>query len=178
MSGRVCKRVAVLFFAVLLFSTFGCSQRHESNPSDVSGFNYTDYYIAGFRITNEGQELSAGGPNIFPKKAGAERSGGGASMCCISIPSRWRSGMKLVVKWRRDARPYDEDRSGDQWLTAITEVPPYGRQTYGFWVHFLPGDRIRVEVQDKPQMPGKPDDHDRYIVQGVLDPEENKENKQ
>jgi len=83
MSGRVCKRVVVLFLAVLLVTAFGCSDRNESNPSDVSGFNYTDYYIAGFRITNEGQELSAGGPNIFPKKAGEERSGGGR-LCVVS----------------------------------------------------------------------------------------------
>jgi len=174
MSGRVCKRVVVLFLAVLLVTAFGCSDRNESNPSDVSGFNYTDYYIAGFRITNEGQELSAGGPNIFPKKAGEERSGGGASMCCIGIPSRWRPGMKLVVRWRRDTRPYDEDRSGDQWLTAITEVPPYGPRTAGFVVHFLPGDRIRVQVRDEAGILPNIDDRDPYIVQGVLDLELNK----
>ncbi len=82
--------------------------------------------------------------------------------------------MKLVIKWRRDSRPYDKDRSGDQWLTATTEVPPYGPRTYGFVVHFLPGDRIRVEIEDKPEMAKKPADNDPYIVQGVLDPELNK----
>jgi hypothetical protein len=40
-------------------------------------------------------------------------------------------------------------------------------------VHFLPGDRIRVQIQDKPDIPGKPDEHDPYIVQGKLDAELN-----
>jgi hypothetical protein len=169
------KNFVMLIVVALLISTFGCSDANEINPSDVGGFNYTSYYIAGFRVVNEGQELSAGGPNIFPRKKGEERSGGGKFMCCIGIPRHWRPDAKLVVQWRRDTHPYDEDRSGDQWLTATTAVPSYGPHTYGFWVHFLPGDRIRVEIQDKPEMPGKPDDDDPYIVQGVLDPELNKE---
>ncbi|MEY8170177.1 hypothetical protein AB9D46_04435, partial [Burkholderia multivorans] len=52
--------------------------------------------------------------------------------------------------------------------------PPYGPRTYGFVVHFLPGDRIRVEIEDKPAMAKKPADNDPYTVQGVLDPELNK----
>ncbi|MGT0247779.1 DUF3304 domain-containing protein, partial [Burkholderia pyrrocinia] len=116
----------------------------------------------------------------FPKKQGAERSGGGGGMCCIGIPSHWRLGMKLVVKWRRDTHPYDDDRSGDQWLTATTEVPPYDPGTYGFVVHFLPGDRIRVQVLDKSGILERIDDRDPYVAQGMLDPElnENKENAQ
>ncbi|KAG8153362.1 DUF3304 domain-containing protein [Burkholderia catarinensis] len=166
----VWKRFATLFVVGWLLTLAGCSDENESNPSSVGGYNYTDYYIDQFHVTNEGQQLSAGGANMFPKEAGQERSESGG-MCCIGIPSKWRPGMKLVVKWRRDTRPYDDDRSGDQWLTATTEVPPYGPRTYGFWVHFLSGDRIRVEIQDKPPMPVKPAEQDPYIVQGVLDPE-------
>src|SRR6266481_6318315 len=166
--------ISVLAAGMLLAFVAGCFDENEIDPSDVSGFNYTGYYIAQIRIANEGQELSSGGPNIFPKEAGEERSGGGKSVCCIGIPRHWRPGMKLIVKWRRDTHPYDEDRSGDQWLTATMDTPPYGPHSYRFWVHFLPGDRIRVQVQDKPELPEKSDDHDRYIVQGVLDPELNK----
>ncbi|VWC64919.1 lipoprotein [Burkholderia lata] len=168
------KNFTTLFVVGLLLTLAGCSDADESNPSDVSGYNYTDYYIAGFRVGNEGQGLWAGGPNIFPKDPGVERSGGGKFMCCISIPSKWRSGMKLVVKWRRDAHPYDDDRSGDQWLTATTEVPPYGPRTAGFVVHFLPDDRIRIQIRDEKGVLPKIDDQDPYIVQGVLDPELNK----
>ena len=169
------RRCLALCMGALLLTIVGCSDSNESNPSNVSGFNYTDYYIARFRVANEGQDIWAGGPNIFPKEQGEARSGGGAFMCCIGIPSRWRPGMKLVVEWRRDTRPYDEDRSGDQWLTATTEVPPYGPRTAGFVVHFLPGDRIRIQVRDEKGLLPKIDDQDPYIVQGVLDPELNKQ---
>ncbi|WP_171907305.1 DUF3304 domain-containing protein [Burkholderia plantarii] len=316
-----------------------CSDQDESSPSSVSGYNYTEYYIGQFGIENKDQEFLASGPNIFPKERGEARSGGRASVCCIGIPAHWRPGLKLVIRWRRDTKPYDlslihidvykrqahwrpglklvirwrrdtkpydlslihidvykrqahwrpglklvirwrrdtkpydlslihidvykrqahwrpglklvirwrrdtkpydlslihidvykrqahwrpglklvirwrrdtkpydlslihidvykrqahwrpglklvirwrrdtkpydDDRSGDQWLTASTDVPPYGPHNYGFWVHFLPDDRIRVEIQDRPEMPEKPADNDPYIVQGVLDPELNK----
>ncbi|ABB11102.1 DUF3304 domain-containing protein [Burkholderia lata] len=170
----VWKRFAMLFVVGLLLTLAGCSDADESNPSDVSGYNYTDYYIAGFRVGNEGQDLWAGGPNIFPKRHGESRSGGGGGMCCISIPSKWRPDMKLVVKWRRDTHPYDDDRSGDQWLTAITEVPPYGPRTAGFVVHFLSRDRIRIQIRDEKGGLRRIDDQDPYIVQGALDPELNK----
>jgi hypothetical protein len=160
---------------VLLASIGGCSDPDDSSPANVGGFNYTNYYIAQFDVANEDQTISAAGPNIFPKKAERERAEGGF-VCCISIPSHWRPGMRLVVTWRRDTHPYDDkDRSGDQWLTATTDVPPYGPNTDGFWVHFLPGDRIRVQVQDTPAWPDKPDEHDPYIVQGKLDAELNKQ---
>ncbi|WP_446904272.1 DUF3304 domain-containing protein [Burkholderia sp. YIM B11467] len=167
-------RIVALFMTGLLLTMVGCWDANESNPGDVSGYNYTDYYIARFRVANEGQDLWAGGPNIFPKEQGAERSGGGGFMCCIGIPSHWRPDMKLVVKWRRDTHPYDDDRSGDRWLTATTEVPPYDPRTAGLVVHFLPGDRIRVQVRNKGKFLERIDDHDPYIAQGVLDPDLNK----
>ncbi|WP_176039829.1 DUF3304 domain-containing protein [Burkholderia stabilis] len=172
MNIAVLRNFLVLLIGSLLLTIAGCSDENESNPSDVSGYNYTDYYIAGFRVGNEGQELSAGGPNIFPKKDGQARSGGGGFVCCISIPAHWRPGMKLVIKWKVDK--IQDGKTPGKWYTATTDVPPYGRRTYGFVVHFLPGDRIRVEIEDKPEMAEKPADNDPYIVQGVLDAELNK----
>ncbi|MBU9487544.1 DUF3304 domain-containing protein [Burkholderia multivorans] len=174
MNIAVLKRFLVLLIGSLLVTIAGCSDGNESNPSDVSGYNYTDYYIAEFRVGSEGDEFPAGGPNIFPKKDGQMRSGGGGFVCCISIPAHWHPGMKLMIKWRRDTKPYDKDRSGDQWLTATTEVPPYGRRTAGFVVHFLSGDRIRIQIRDEKGILPKIDDDDPYIVQGVLDSELNK----
>ncbi|WP_330996880.1 hypothetical protein [Burkholderia pseudomultivorans] len=62
------KRFAGLFVVLFLTTILGCADKNQSNPSDVSGYNYTDYYIAGFRVGSEGEELPAGGPNIFPKR--------------------------------------------------------------------------------------------------------------
>lgn len=157
----------------LVFAIAGCSDAHESNPADVSGYNYTDYYIDQFRITNEGQNLSAGGPNIFPKEQGEERSGGGKFMCCIGIPTHWRPGMRLVVAWKVDK--VQDGKTLGKWYTATTEVPPYKPRTAGFIVHFLTGDRIRVQVRDESGVLPRVDDHDPFIVQGVLDAELNKQ---
>ncbi|PRF71152.1 DUF3304 domain-containing protein [Burkholderia multivorans] len=161
----------LLLIGSLLLTMIGCSDSNERNPSSVSGYNYTDYYIDQFLIAGEGHEMSAGGSNILPKEAGKLRSESGGS-CCIGIPARWRPNMKLVVKWNVD-KVLDGKHLGT-WYTATTEVPPYGPRTYGFVVHFLPGDRIRVEIEDKPAMAKKPADNDPYTVQGVLDPELNK----
>ena len=165
------KRFAALFVVGLLLTLAGCSDANEVNPSGVSGYNYTDNYIHQFRISNENKDLSAGGSNMLPKQTGEQRSESGGS-CCIGIPSKWRPGMRVVVKWKVDK--IQDGKTPGKWYTATTDVPPYGIRTYGFWVHFLPGDRIRVEIQDKPAMPVKPDEQDPYIVQGVLDPELNK----
>jgi hypothetical protein len=173
MSLALWKRVAALCVAGLLLVTVVSCSDDGGGASNVSGYNYTSNYIAGFSITNLGQDLSAGGPNIFPKEKGEERSEGGG-MCCIGIPDHWRPDMKVVVQWRRDTHPYSNDRSGDQWLTATTKVPPYGKHIYGFVVHFLPSDRIRVQVWDESGVLPKIDAHDPYIAQGVLDPELNK----
>ena len=163
----------MLVFVALSASIGGCSDPDDSSPADVQGFNYTSYYIAQFDVANEDQTMSAAGPNIFPKDANEARSGGGASVCCISIPSHWRPGMKLVVTWNVDK--IQDGKTPGQWYTATTDVPPYGPNTDGFWVHFLPGDRIRVQVLDKQEVPQKPDDHDPYIVQGTLDPKHNQQ---
>ncbi|HDR9288005.1 TPA: DUF3304 domain-containing protein [Burkholderia multivorans] len=173
MNDAVQRYLLLLLIGSLLITTIGCSESNDINPSSVSGYNYTDYYIDQFIITRKDHELSAGGSNIFPKDAGKLRSESGGS-CCIGIPAHWRPNVKLVIKWRRDSRPYDKDRSGDQWLTATTEVPPYGRRTAGFVVHFLSGDRIRIQIRDEKGILPKIDDDDPYIVQGVLDPELNK----
>ncbi|PRF50550.1 DUF3304 domain-containing protein [Burkholderia multivorans] len=160
-----------LLIGWLLLTTIGCSESNDSNPSSVSGYNYTDYYIDQFTITSEGHEMSAGGSNILPKEAGKLRSESGGS-CCIGIPARWRPNMKLVVKWNVD-KVLDGKHLGT-WYTATAEVPPYGPRTAGLVVHFLSGDRIRIQIRDEKGILPKIDDDDPYIVQGVLDPELNK----
>ncbi|AWV03728.1 DUF3304 domain-containing protein [Burkholderia sp. JP2-270] len=178
MKTLIMNRIVALFATGLLLTMVGCSDANESNPGDVSGYNYTDYYIARFRVANEGQDLWAGGPNIFPKKQGDQRSGGGKFMCCMGIPSHWRPGMKLVVKWKVDK--IQDGRTPGKWYTATAEVPPYDPGTFGFVAHFLPDDRIRVQVLDKSGVLERIGDHDQYIAQGVLDTElnEDKENAQ
>ena len=162
----------------LLPTTVGASSvaadDDEGIPAGVSGLNYSKYYIAGFSIT-DAQGRTGGGPNISPSKGNDKPAGGGAEKCCVVVPAKWNEGMTVTVHWERDTRPYDEkDRSGDQWLKAVATVPPYTRLTHGFWVRFLPDDRIVVQVNDQDlYIPDAPMNQERYVVQGVLDDEAN-----
>ncbi|WP_321817022.1 MULTISPECIES: DUF3304 domain-containing protein [unclassified Paraburkholderia] len=141
------------------------------NPASVSGLNYASYGVATFSIT-DAEGRSGGGPNLAPVSKTGEPSGGGSDMCCVYVPQKWHDGMTVHVRWRRDTHPYDDDRSGDQWLEATAKVPPYGPKQYNFIVQFLEDDRVRVRVDDGSPL-DKPARSDRYIVQGVLDAKAN-----
>jgi hypothetical protein len=141
-------------------------------PAGVSGLNYSTYYISSFSIT-DADGKTGGGPNISPSYGDGKPAGGGAEKCCVIVPAKWQQDMTVTVRWERDTRPDDKDRSGDQWLKAVAKVPPYGPTHYRFWVQFLDGDRIRVRVADGTPF-SKPGENDPYVVQGVLDDEANR----
>ncbi|WP_081063030.1 DUF3304 domain-containing protein [Burkholderia stagnalis] len=164
-----------LMGAALLVGLSGCSDSKEVNPAGISGYNYTSAYIHTFRISRENSESESAGPNIFPKKPDEERSGGGAETCCVGIPKHWRAGMKLVIRWKADK--LHDGKTPGAWYVAQTEVPPYGPETRGFWVHFLPEDRIRIQIRDRKGPIERPTDDDPYIVQGVPDREANWDQK-
>ncbi|WP_258181570.1 DUF3304 domain-containing protein [Burkholderia multivorans] len=120
----------LLLIGSLLLTMIGCSDSNERNPSSVSGYNYTDYYIDQFLIAGEGHEMSAGGSNILPKETGKLRSESGGS-CCIGIPARWRPNMKLVVKWNVD-KVLDGKHLGT-WYTAPPRCRRMGRGLTVSW---------------------------------------------
>ncbi|WP_081081886.1 DUF3304 domain-containing protein [Burkholderia stagnalis] len=164
-----------LMGVTLLVGLPGCSDSKEVNPAGISGYNYTSAYIHTFRISGEDGKVESAGPNIFPKGPDQDRSGGGAETCCVGIPKRWRAGMKLVIRWKADK--LQDGKTPGVWYVAHSEVPRYGPTTYGFWVHFLPNDRIRIQVLDNPYEPVRPADDDPYIVQGIPDKEGNWDQK-
>ncbi|WP_052391681.1 DUF3304 domain-containing protein [Paraburkholderia bannensis] len=141
------------------------------NPASVSGLNYASYGVASFSIT-DAEGRSGGGPNLAPVSKTGEPSGGGSDMCCVYVPQKWHDGMTVHVSWRRDTHPYDDDRSGDQWLEATAKIPPYGPKQYNFIVQFLDDDRVRVRVDDGSPLE-KPAPNDPYIASGVLDAQAN-----
>ncbi|MDY7801530.1 DUF3304 domain-containing protein [Burkholderia stagnalis] len=163
-----------MMVVLMLVGLPGCSDSREVNPAGIYGYNYTSAYIHMFRISSEDGNVKGVGPNISPKRLDQERSGGGAETCCVGIPKHWRPGMKLAVQWY--ANKMLDGKLGT-WYVAHTEVPRYGPSTYGFWVHFLPDDRVRIQVLDNPYGPARPADDDPYIVQGVPDKEENWDQK-
>jgi len=136
--------------------------------ASVLGLNYTAYDIVGFSVT-DAYGRSGGGPRIPASKGRNKPAGGDIEDCCLMIPQTWTAGTTVTVSWERNADPHShENPAGDQWLTAVAKVPAHGKDTYGFWVYFLEGDRIKVQVGDG-TVHGKPLPNDPYIAQGLPD---------
>ncbi|MGH8783498.1 MAG: DUF3304 domain-containing protein [Cupriavidus necator] len=137
------------------------------NPGGVSGLNYTPHYIVGFGITGE-NGMSGGGPNIW-RAEGDGPAGGGKETCCIGIPEIWKPDMKVTIRWEVEKVP-DGKTPGIHYM-AEARIPRYARATYGFWVIFLPGDRVKAMVMDgnstgQNSVWKRPNDDDPYVAQG------------
>jgi hypothetical protein len=126
--------LSILF---ILFSLTSCSDTSKVS-TELSGLNYTNKWITTFSVDDYG------GHGIEPN------GGGGAFVCCITIPRRWYAGMKVTVRWTGD------DRVADLWKERVVDVPKYTEHDFGaFAVHFYPGDIVKVLVTAK--MEGHPD---------------------
>jgi hypothetical protein len=121
----------------LAFSLVACSDTSKVS-TELSGLNYTNKWVTTFSVNGYH------GPGVSPN------GGGGAFVCCVTIPERWHAGMKVTVRWTED------DRIPDLWKERVVDVPEYTKQDIGgFVVHFYPGDIVKVLVTTK--MEGHPD---------------------
>ncbi len=117
---------------ILVFSLAGCAEKNITASIELSGLNYRDIGISDFSVDGYG------GHSIFPN------GGGGAFVCCVTIPRKWHAGMKVKVRWVEDA-----DVPG-AWKERIVEVPEYTERDIGtFAVHFYPDDTVKVLVTTK-----------------------------
>lgn len=119
------KWISIFFAGVALAA---CSD--TSDPSiDISGLNYTDVWITTFFVN--GYYASGVSPN----------GGGGKFVCCVTIPRKWRPGLRVTVRWTAD------DRVPNLWKERVVEVPKYTERDFGtFAVHFYPDDTVKVLV--------------------------------
>ncbi|MGN6086749.1 DUF3304 domain-containing protein [Trinickia sp.] len=147
---------------------------------DTMALNYTPWYIHSFAITGpQGSGIGGGGPNVMPVKSNGRPSGGGAGVCCTSIPEEWQPDLRLTVRWLVDKK--QDGKTPGYWYKAEkVRIAQYnGENAGGVWGIFLPGDRVRIMVSDGNQGGGnnpndRPADNDPYIAQGVLDREWNR----
>lgn len=105
----------------------------ESTTSvSVRGYNHMDRLsIHAFQVNG------TAGPNVSP-------GSGGGETCCVTMPERWRPGLKARVVWE-----YDQDEGSTQPLpkNQVVEVAiPEYRQPGAVQVHFYEGHRIKVIV--------------------------------
>lgn len=116
---------------LLAVSLTACSEANKASI-ELSGLNYTNAWITAFSVD------SYGGHGISPN------GGGGAFVCCVTVPRKWRAGMKVTVRWTED------ERIPDSWKERVVDVPEYTNQDIGaFAVHFYPDDTVKVLVTAK-----------------------------
>ena len=85
-------------FIILLLS--GCAALGPAKTGvSLTAVNYTDedYDVVGIARADDPEQLEA-------MERVAAYAGSGA-MCCVSLPTHWRPGLKVVVKTRLGVRP-------------------------------------------------------------------------
>lgn len=110
---------------------------HHMGPA----FNVSEFYVNGYYSSNVGRE-----------------GGGGAAMCCISLPITWRPGLTAEVRWQvgdwsQENRSEIERGNSDsvRWKNYIAQVPVEKyRQAGILWVHFFSDGRVRVVSSELP----------------------------
>ncbi|WP_322100597.1 DUF3304 domain-containing protein [Pseudomonas aeruginosa] len=140
----------VLLVGIATLWLTGCSAGSSENiPTPIEGYNHTSAAINGFTVNG------SGGPNIGPHQGGRKQN------CCMSLPEKWRPGIKVVVEWEKDPDPFsysewperpfsdawnkrmDEARTQYTRHRAVVDVPLYD-DVGAIIVHFLPCDEVKV----------------------------------
>jgi hypothetical protein len=122
-----------LFGYSVFLSISACGDKMA--PASVVGYNHTsDRSIYYFTVNG------AMGSNL------SEESGGGKSSCCVSIPERWRPGLKANVAWEYDTRQEDPNPPPPSQEIEV-DIPEY-KKPGTFQVHFYGNHKIKVIISN------------------------------
>ena len=130
MKGVTISMLARLRQIVCCLALIGCATQSPVGAMDITGINYTDTVVEAFAVNGYP------GPNVYP------HGGGGAFVCCISVPEVWKPGMTVTVRWT-------DDRNANlvPWKSKVVEIPQYRPDERDiFVVHFFPNDEVKVLV--------------------------------
>jgi len=129
MKKRTINTYLILAAASLLMTT-GCTD--STTSVSVRGYNHMNRLSIHIFDIN-----GTAGPNVSPESGGGET-------CCVSIPARWRPGIKMRVAWKYDQ---DEDLKRPLPRDQIVEVDvPEYRRVGAVQVHFYDDHRIKLVV--------------------------------
>ena len=152
--------------AALLASTLltGCFEEEKVSLSYL-GVNHTDKEVVELAINGEGGILNV-----------PAQGGGGGTVCCVTLPRKWRPGLTVKIDWQEDGHwLLDENgkpvlRRGvkvlveEPWQSQTVEVPEYGEHDLShFDIHFMPGGKVQVKASFI--YPEHPDYRPAYPVQ-------------
>ena len=132
----------VLLVLVVLASS-GCAALGSGKIGvSLTAVNYTDedYDVVGIARADDPEQLEA-----MERVAAYAGSG---TMCCVSLPTQWRPGLKVVVKTRlgTKAKTYQEWAYEKIPLqTHELEVPRY-EEPATLWVQILDGGKLAAVI--------------------------------
>lgn len=138
--------IVVSILVVLLaryFKYSSSSREDELSATGIVGVQHlgNDYNISEFYVNKYG------GTNV------GREGGGGKSTCCIMIPSQWRPGLTVEVRWEvadwsKENRKEIEAGNFDSVTTKSTYIAKVPVEKYeqagDLYVHFFPNGRVRV----------------------------------
>jgi hypothetical protein len=144
--GKHSRATRLCVIATAAICLFGCEEEKSSIP--YLGVNHTDKEVVSVVINGEGGILNV-----------SAQGGGGKSVCCVTLPKHWRTGLKATIQWQldghwvRDAQGNIVKKDGVQqfvegpWKTQTIDIPEYTEHDMAhFDVHFFPGDQVQVKV--------------------------------
>lgn len=124
------KSVALLLFFVPLISA--CEE--PTFPGELVAYNHTaDKPVYIFTVNG------VMGPNVDPE------SGGGKRSCCVSLPEKWRPGLRVKVQWVYDRVSDEAAQQPPQ--SADVDVPKY-EHAGNVHVHFYDKDKVRIVISN------------------------------
>lgn len=152
----------VVALGYVLVDVSKAMRAEKKQISSYVAYNYNAVPIDSVAINGEGGVLNV-----------SAYGGGGKEVCCVILPSYWRPGLTVRIKWQsgghweRDANGQIVWRNGEQqfvegtWKERTVDVPPYvggeGPEMGRFQIYFLPKDEVAVLVSTSyPGSPGNP----------------------
>ena len=146
---RLSSLARLALMTLLLLPLSACAEPKAT--VSVSAINYPGDELGSFVFVDpDDAKRAAGGPGLRPYEAGG-------TMCCYSLPKKWRPGIKvkLMYYWWKGKEEDIKDRT-----TRIFEVPKYpGREPGMLWAIFYEDGSVEVVASDydpgHPKWPGK-----------------------
>ena len=147
---RLAARIASWLIAGVCVMSFGGCFEEEKVNLGYLGVNHTPVPIDSVLINGEGGILNE-----------PAMGGGGESVCCVTLPKKWRPGLRVTIKWRKEG-DWLRDAAGNlvldrgrktyvpgPWLSQTVDVPEYTDKDLGhFDIHFMPHEQIIVKVMN------------------------------
>lgn len=126
-----------------LLLSAGCNAKDKTSGAlGIVGYNYTDRPIAEFSVNGNG------GGNIY---LSSETSGGGGTVCCMSVSPGTKLPLTMEVKWTWDRVENEQGKvlQPEETRTALAVLTgPLPAKPTQFEVHFYPDGHVEVAVSD------------------------------